>query len=216
MAALFCRLSLISSLALGCASASPTPVNSGQNRAATPPAETAGAALLDRGWGRVALPRAALELSLPELSGWRKAKPSAWEHLRHAASRSRLDLRVTRAERLVRPEDCEARARLEHPELPVAEDDEALDRRTLRAPRGFLTRVTVLVAESAPAELEGHVTAFGAAVGRCFALHFSTRTSGPGASEEVARRLGLVVAKLLPSVALADVDQRVTPEPFAR
>jgi hypothetical protein len=172
--------------------------------------------LLDRDWGRISLRRSALELSLPELSGWRRPKASAWEHLVHSASRSRLDLRVTRAERLVRPEDCEARARLEHPELPRLEsDDDALDRRTLRVPDGFLTRVTVSVAE-APAELEGHVTAFGATVGRCFAFHFTTHASGPGAAEEIARRLGLVVVKLLPSVSLFVADDRVAPQPFER
>lgn len=182
-----------------------------------PESKATAGALLDRGWGRVALPRVALELQLPEVERWRKARPSAWEHLEHAASRSRLDLRLTRAERLVRPQDCEARARLERPDLPaLAEGEEALDQRTLRAPPGFFTRVTVLVAESAPAELEGHVTAFGAAVGRCFALHFVTHATGANASDEVARRLGLVVAKLLPNIVVADVDARVTPEPLQR
>jgi hypothetical protein len=54
-------------------------------------------------------------------------------------------------------------------------------------------------------ELEGLVTAFGAAVGRCFVAVFATREKGPRAHDAVAIRLVLVVEKLLPRVVVLNV-----------
>lgn len=160
--------------------------------------------------------RLALTLELPDAAGWREGASVGWARLEHARSRSRLELNLTRAERLVRPEDCEARARLEHPRLPRPAAGEALDQRRLATPQGFLSDVTVSVNEAGSSALEGHVTAFGAAVSRCFAFHFVTRIQGAGAESEIARRLGVVVERVLPSLALSAVDDRVSPQPFPR
>jgi len=160
--------------------------------------------------------RFSLTLELPDAERWRETASGAWAELEHSASHSRLELSLTRAERLVRAEDCEARARLEHPELPRPAEGEALDQHRLGTPRGFHGYATVSVNEAGNSELEGHVTAFAAAVGRCFAFHFMTRVKGAGAENEIARRLGLVVERLLPSIAPSAVDDRVHPEPFPR
>jgi hypothetical protein len=173
-------------------------------------------ALRDSGWERVRLARLALTLELPDAAGFREGSGTSWARLEHAASESRLELSLTRAERLARPEDCEARARLERPELPRPAQGEALDERRLAAPADFLTQVTVSVNEAGPSELEGHVTAFGAAVSRCLALHFVTRVRGVGSENEMARRLGLIVERVLPSLAQSTVDERVSPQPFPR
>lgn len=157
-----------------------------------------------------------LTLELPDAAAWRESASSGWARIEHARSHSRLELSLTRAERLVRPEDCEARARLGHPELPRPAEGEALDQRRLATPPGFLGNATVSVNEAGNAELEGHVTAFGAAVSRCFAFHFTTRARGTGAEAEIARRLGLVVERVLRSLSLSAVDDRVSPEPFPR
>jgi hypothetical protein len=194
-----------------CTAAQPAPpprtVNPG------PPAAPAPAATLaDRDWGYAVLPRSALALLLPDRPAWRKLKSSGWERLAHAASGSRLELHLSRAERLARPETCEASARIERPDLPRFAEEEALDRRTLQSPADYLTRVTVGIVEVSPTEIEAHVLAFGASVGRCLAVHFVTRTSGVGLAEEAARRLGLVVDRVLPSLTVASVEDRVEPE----
>jgi hypothetical protein len=213
-------LSLSCLAAFGCAGQSatpsaPAPPAASSNRA---PAEARSpelrAQLRDDHWERVRLARHALTLELPDASGWREGDSGEWARLEHARSHSRLELNLTRAERLVRPEDCEARARLAHPELPRPAEGEALDRQRLDAPRGFLTYVTLSVNEAGNSLIEGHVTAFGAAVGRCFAFHFVTRVAGAGGESEVARRLGVVVERALPSLTLSAVDDRVSPEPF--
>lgn len=170
----------------------------------------------DSGWERVHIARLALSLELPEAAGFRELRGSSWAKLEHRASHSRLALSVTRAERLVRPEDCEARARLEQPALPRPAEGEAVEQRRLPLPREFLSQVTVSVSEAGPSELEGHVTVFGAAVSRCLALHFATRVHGAGSASEVARRLGLVVERVLPSLELSEIDARVSPQPFPR
>jgi hypothetical protein len=168
----------------------------------------------DRDWGRAVLPRAALALVLPDRPAWKRVKSSGWERLAHAPSGSRLELHLSRAERLARPETCEATARIERPDLPRFGNEEALDHRTLEAPAEFRTQVTVGIIEVSPSEVEAHVLAFGAAVGRCLAVHFVTRTTGAGVAEEAARRLGLVVDRVLPSLTVATVEDRVEPEPF--
>lgn len=170
--------------------------------------------LRDERWERTRIARLAVTLELPNASGWREGAGGSWAELEHTQSHSRLELNLTRAERLVRPEDCEARARLGHPELPRPADGEALDRLRVGVPRGFLTYATLSVNEAEGSMLEGHVTAFGAAVSRCFAFHFVTRVSGAGGENEVARRLGLVMERMLPSLALSAVDDRVSPQRF--
>ena len=204
----------------GCGAPGPSTASSTPKTAAGPTAAepTAAATGLfpDSGFQQVSLARFALRLELPDASAWRQGTGPGWARLDHARSRSRLELNLTRAERLVRPEECEARARLEHPELPRPAEGEALDRQRLGIPHGFLSYATLSVKDAAPAELEGHVTVFGAAVSRCFALHFVTRVAGAGAENEVARRLGVVVERVLPSLELRAIDDRVSPAPFQR
>ena len=77
------------------------------------------------------------------------------------------------------------------------------------------THLIPLVLQAAAGRLP-HVTVFGAAVSRCFALHFVTRVAGAGAENEVARRLGVVVERVLPSLELRAIDDRVSPAPFQR
>ena len=218
-----CGALLLSSVVLGanagCGAPTP-PATTAPPRAAETPASASAppsATLFpDSGFQRFALARFSLTFELPDGATWRKAPGPGWARFLHAQSGSRLELNLTRAERLVRPEDCEARARLEHPELPQPARDEALDRQRLAVPRGFLTDATLSVSDAAPGTLEGHLIAFGATVSRCFALHFVTPVSGAQAEREVARRLGLVMDRVLPSLALREIDDRVRPTPFQR
>jgi hypothetical protein len=210
-------LALSSLTAVGCggqramAATGPAPAGS----TAAPPRASDLGELRDDRWERARIARLSVTLELPDASGWREGAGGSWARLEHARSHSRLELNLTRAERLVRPEDCEARARLGHPELPRPAEGEALERQRLGVPRGFLTYATLSVNETQGSMLEGHVTAFGATVSRCFAFHFVTRVSGAGGETEIARRLSLVALRVLPSLALSAVDDRVSPEPFS-
>ena len=86
----------------------------------------------------------------------------------------------------------------------------------MKLPNDTFTNVTVSLEENGAEEIIGHVTFFGASVGRCLVGHFSTRVAGPERDQEVARRLRLVVDGILPSIGPIAADQRVQPQPFER
>jgi hypothetical protein len=160
---------------------------------------------------------ALLELELPEARAWRASASRVWTRLEHVGTGSVFSIQGARAGRLVRPADGERRARLEKPELPKVPDfDEALERRVIAAPPGFMTEISVSVVETPEGALEGHLLGFGAKTGRCLAFHFATSARGPGRETEVARRLGLFAERVLPSLSEVDVEARVRPEPFGR
>ncbi len=215
----FSALTLAALLGVACASqppqpkASPTPAT---REHANANVTAASQSLVDASWGARAIGRLALAVQLPEASSWREVGGSRWVRFEHAASRSLFELSTSRERRLVTPEECEQRARLERPELPHATEADALDRRRLKLPNDTFTNVTVSLEENGAEEIIGHVTFFGASVGRCLVGHFSTRVAGPERDQEVARRLRLVVDGILPSISPIAADQRVQPQPFER
>ncbi|HET9931829.1 MAG TPA: hypothetical protein VFQ35_14105 [Polyangiaceae bacterium] len=172
--------------------------------------------LVDGGWGERLLRRLALGVQLPDAAHWREVGGSRWVRLEHPTSRSLLELSTSRERRLVSPEECEQRARLERPELPRPAEGEALDRRRAKLPDETFTNVTVSLEEAGGEELVGHLTFFGASVGRCLVGHFSTRVSGAERDQEVARRLRLAVDGILPTLRRMAADERVQPQPFER
>jgi hypothetical protein len=180
-----------------------------------PPVDPAVVALRDSGWGKLELARIALELSVPEAQSWREVAGKHWVELEHAPSHSRLELTVKRAARLVRPEECEAEARLEHPDLPRVEAESAIERRSLTLPGDLRGELSVSL-EDVGDTLVGHATLFGASVGRCVAMHFVTRVRGAGRDHEVARRLRLVVDGVLPTLSVRTADARIQPQPLER
>ncbi|MGC4091838.1 MAG: hypothetical protein QM756_28935 [Polyangiaceae bacterium] len=206
---------------LGCSGASsvaPPPAAPGPSAAAPsapPPPAAPSPSQLDGGWSTVQLRGVAVAVDLPQAARWSELAGSRWVRLQHAPTRSLLELSVSRERRLVRPSDCEAKARLERPELPKPAEDEALERRRITLRGDMLTEVTVSL-ENGADELQGHVTWFGASVGRCLLGHFVTRVAGPGRDDEVARRLRMVVDTVVPSLTLLGADQRVQPEPLER
>lgn len=183
---------------------------------ANPTTATPSQSFADGGWQPRAIRRLALSVQLPEASRWRELGGSRWVRLEHAASHSLLELSTSRERRLVTPEECEQRARLERPELPRPGESDALDRRRMKLPNDTFTNVTVSLEESGPDEIVGHVTFFGASVGRCLVGHFATHVAGPERDQEVARRLRMAVDGILPSLSPAVADQRVQPQPFER
>ena len=130
--------------ASGCAgqgtapAAGPPPPPAGS--AAAPNAEHARGELPDSGWGRARVAQVSLTLELPDAAAWRESASTGWARIDHARSHSRLELSLTRAERLVRPEDCEARARLGHPELPRPKARRSTSGGSRRLPDSSATR----------------------------------------------------------------------------
>jgi hypothetical protein len=148
-----------------------------------------------------------LELNLPSKDTWQVSDGPIWLVAAHPASSSLLAVRTWRADRLVRRSECEAQARLARPSLPIVRDDAVLERRALLAPAGFDTELVVGVEPSADG-LTGYALAFGASVGSCYAVVFTTAVSGSLAEQEVATRLGLAVDRILSGVRLRSVDER--------
>lgn len=213
-----CSVVLLQLAAASCASGQPAPPERPRaEHAAAPAARAAQAsALADRAWGTRALPRLALSVSLPEAERWKELPGSRWARLEHGASSSLLELSTSRERRLVTPEECAQKAYLEHPKLPRPADGEALDRRRMTLQRDVLADVTVSLENVSADEIVGHVTAFGASVGRCLFVHFATRVGGADRDLEVARRLRMAVDGIVPSIEQLVADQRVQPEPFER
>lgn len=193
--------------AVGCAP-------SGSAPAATPKARTHAAErqvlpteLTDAGWAGVESRRQSLVLTLPMRESWRiDDAVEPWFLARHAATGSELRLRTWPAPRQVRAEECQTQARLWRPSIPPIRE-EAVVRRKLSAPAAFSGEVVVGV-EPGGDGLEGHVLAFGATVGRCYAAVFTTRASGPGSEDTLGRRLVLIVEAVLPRVRLLGVEDR--------
>jgi len=148
-----------------------------------------------------------IELSLPSKESWQVSDGPTWLVAAHPASASLLAVRTWRADRLVRRSECEAQARLARPSLPIVRDDAVLERRTLSAPLGLDTELVVGV-EPTASGLSGYALAIGASVGRCYVAVFTTAVSGAFAEQEVAKRLGLVVDRILSGVRLRSVDER--------
>ena len=163
-------------------------------------------------WGVVELDaiRAVVELYDPDR--WRPVNGGSFTVLEHAASRSVLALRVWRAARLVRPVECEAEARLARPSLPHVTADSIIDERPLEAPAEFNGSLVIGVEPSPSGDTRGYALAVGAAVGRCFVLAFETSADGTDAAGVVGDRLRAAADRIVPSVSLHRVDERVRPE----
>ncbi len=194
-------------LALGCAGASPAPGSPA--RAGASPAKVG--ASLDRGWGERVIWQVPVRVRLPDARSWHAETNGTFTVLEHAPTESRLTLRVTLAPRLVRPEACEAEARLARPSLPGRGDADAIvEQRTIGAPEGFDVRL-VVGATPASDGVRGFALAVGAATSRCYVGLYETTATGPRAAEQVADRLALAVSGILETMHVPNVDRRVSP-----
>lgn len=168
--------------------------------------------LLDADWGLVQLDSPALTVELPELSAWRSGNGGSWARIEHPSSGSAIEFWWVRAERRARPADCEARARLARPELWQPAPETTVAQESLDLPATYRTESSVGIEPRDAAGVQGFVIAFGASVSRCYGFYFTTHAEGTGAEIEIARRLDLVSARILPSVTLRNIEDRVSPE----
>ena len=166
----------------------------------------------DRDWAERTIWRVPVRVTLPDARGWRASTQGSFTQLEHAASHSRLVLRLMLAPRLVRPEQCESDARLARPSLPSSEKSSAIvERRSIAAPEGFDVRLVVGVEPSATNGVHGFALAVGAGTSRCYVAAFETESAGPRAAEEVADRLAVAVSGILEQMHVPNVDRRVSP-----
>jgi hypothetical protein len=194
----------------GPSGATPAP-SAAPSPAERPPPRGAGPELSSTGWGLVSSARYSIELSVPERDLWHiDDSSSPWFLARHVATRSELALRTWRAARTVKRAECEQQARLWRPNIPQTPEESVVERRMVAAPEGWSTELVVGVAPAPTAgELQGFALAFGVAVGRCYALLYTTTDRGRGAEITIARRLGVVADEVVPSVRVRSIDERV-------
>jgi hypothetical protein len=169
------------------------------------------AALFEGGWAERSLARVPARVSLPDARAWHAHPSGSFTELAHAPTHSTLALRIVNAARLVRPEQCEADARLARPTLPASDGVSVVERRALAAPQGFDTRLVVGVEPRAGGSVRGFALAIGAATGRCFVACFETESAGPHATDLVADRLAVVVSGVFETLRVPSADERVSP-----
>lgn len=205
-------IALLLALASGCAGPSPAPKAAPP---ATPTPRIEGPKLEDRGWGVLRSNPHGLKLALPEARSWLEAGGpvrsggASWE-LRHEPTGTTLSVRRWRASRLLRVDACEAELRARTPDLAVMDETNLVATRQIRAPEGFVTRITLVALPGDNARLRGQVLAIGAGIGECFAAVARTECA---TETELAERLRLLDVAL-GHLRLAQVEDRV-PSPLA-
>ncbi len=150
---------------------------------------------------------AGLRLRLPDRAGWSELASKDWVVLQHPRAHASFRLRLTRAARLVTPNECLDDARLRDPELPVLDEEEVVERRALVAPDHFSGEVVLGVREAGPS-VHGYAVARGAAIGKCYVAVFESAASGAGRESVIAARLR-AIAQSLDSVEVPSVEDRL-------
>jgi hypothetical protein len=169
-------------------------------------------------WGVFRSARFELSVPLPEGKAWRiDDHAGPWLSAVHAASSSTLVVRSWTEDGRVTRRRCEERARLWR-DLPDPARAEAVQERSLDAPAGFDTFVSVGVLAGKPdTPLAGFALAFGGRAHRCFAWAYTTTASGPAAAGVVGERLATMVERSLGKVVLeSELAPRVREEPNPR
>lgn len=158
---------------------------------------------------RVRSVRTSLELTLPNRAHWTvDDEHERWLVARHPATSSELRLRTWVAPRIVTAEDCERQARLWRRQIPLTDEQSIVTRLPLTAPRAYRGDLSVLVSPDQSGSIVGAVIGFGASVGRCYAVVFTTQDKGDGAEDRLARRLERIVDDVLTTVRVLDVEDR--------
>ena len=165
---------------------------------------------LDAGFRSVEARGQGLELLLPDADGWRHdpRERRTWVAT-HAATRSRLLVRMWSADSIVRPADCERQLRELRPDLPTLEPDERIEQRRLTVAGDVAAELTSGAVHAHGSALTGHGLLFGSDGRHCLALVFSTQAEGETAARQVGDRLAIVSRALFERVRRLDIRERV-------
>jgi hypothetical protein len=164
--------------------------------------------LTDREWGVLRSPRQGMKLAVPEARTWFVAADAptgaAWE-LRHEPTGTSLSVRRWRAARVPLVEQCQRELRQRAAGLAESDETNLVGERTVRAPQGFSTRITLMSLPGPARRVRGQVIAVGAGVGECIAAIANTECAGEVELAERLRLLDVAVAHL----RLTHVEDRV-------
>lgn len=157
-----------------------------------------------------------MKLALPEARTWfvaseaRAGAAGSWE-LRHEPTGTSLSVRRWRASRLPQVEQCQRELRQRTAGLSESNETNLVGERTVRAPLGFSTHITLLALPGQAQHVRGQVIAVGAGVGECVAAVANTEC---GSEVELAERLRLLDVAVA-HLRLTAVEDRVPqPEPL--
>jgi hypothetical protein len=147
--------------------------------------------------------RLALSLPLPQGRSWRIDDHSRPELIAvHPPTHSRVLVAIVRADDLVGRKQCEelALARKLVPESPV----QILDEEVAVTQGTFDTRIRVTLrpSEDERGPLEGHVTAFGGFLRKCYVFDFSTEVARAADEPVLSSRLAFARARILGGLEL--------------
>lgn len=161
-------------------------------------------------WGAFHSKRFGLTLPVPEPKNWAVDDHSQRDLMvRHAKTRSFVQVYATTEPSLVNRQRCEERARAlgivpagGTGKLTTVEDE------TTVGPGAYDTRVWVALMPGASDKdpIVGHVFAFGGYVRKCLFFHFQTEVASARDESALSARLALVRTRVLGAVALDDFD----------
>jgi len=202
------RMALIAATitcAFGCAESTPTqaerPTVSGQS------SDSNLVSFDTQHWGAFHSKRFALTVPLPEPRNWAVDDHSQRELVvRHAATRSMVQLYTSNEPSLVNRQRCEERAR--NLGLVPSGNMTTVDDETTIGPGAYDTRVWVTILPGATDRdpIVGHLFAFGGYVRKCLFFHFKTEIASARDESALSARLALVRTRVLGAVALDEFD----------
>lgn len=167
--------------------------------------------LPDAGWGRLGVRHLAMSLALPDRAQWNQKDgrgPSVL--LVHRTTGTRLTLRLEPTSRRARWQDCLGQLSSTHASVLQPEDANLLGPRPWQAPAGFTGNIWGWVGPGPERGLLlARFVAVAVDVDRCLSLVGETTARGSNASEELARRMALLVDGVARRLELSTADSRV-------
>ncbi|WP_394846620.1 hypothetical protein LZC95_04035 [Pendulispora brunnea] len=160
-------------------------------------------------WGAFHSKRFGLTLPVPEPKNWAVDDHSQRDLMvRHAKTRSFVQMYATTEPSLVNRQRCEERARALGIVPATATKFTTVEDEPTVGPGAYDTRVWVAIAPGATDKdpIVGHVFAFGGYVRKCLFFHFQTEVASARDESALSARLALVRTRVLGSVALDDFD----------
>lgn len=209
-------LAMATACTVGCAESTPAAVE--RPTVASPANSDSGLTSFDtQHWGTAHSKRFALTVPLPEPKNWTLDDHSQRElTVRHAGTRSMLQIYATTEPSLVNRQRCEERARalgfVPAGKLTTVEDEVTI------GPSAYDTRVWVALLPG-PTERDpilGHVFAFGGYIRKCLFFHFQTEVASARDESALSARLALVRTRVFGALALDDFDSPPREEPSKR
>jgi len=195
---------------VGCGSRAAAAKKPASAASASSPALTAPDRLPDAGWSRFGVPHLAMSLVLPDRTHWKQEEGRGSSVLLvHGTTGTRLTLRIDPTSRRARWQDCLGQLSNTHRNVLQPEDANLLGPRPWQAPAGFTGEIWGWVGPGAERGLlSARFVAVAVDVDRCLFLVGETAARGSNASDELARRMALLVDGVASRLELLTADSR--------